>query len=256
MSEMSSPAMKQPTPSIPPASAATTISSPKKKGKKLNLFSHIKYEHMAAGISGKNDYLRIHLSIFDNINHRLGGVTSTLLLHPLDLIKIRFAGEYIKYLIVCSWLRSQVYQSHNKHENKPLNLFTIATLNFDSALKCKFFPSPSPLPRTTSGKEIVQKSESKQLSESKPVFMQVTFSMFSLPHSVMRLCANLHSALPLCEPLSRQLLCTNEAKKSLNAAMNYLAERLLVSHFYGFAFQSKRVWWYAVVGDILAVVQK
>lgn len=51
--------------------------------------------------------------------------------------------------------------------------------------------------------------------------MQVSFLFFSLPHSVMCLCANLHSALPLCEPLSRQLLCTNEAKKSLSAAINY-----------------------------------
>lgn len=46
-------------------------SSPKKMNRKLSLFSHIKYEHMVAGISG--------------------GVTSTLILHPLDLIKIRFA---------------------------------------------------------------------------------------------------------------------------------------------------------------------
>lgn len=38
----------------------------------LGIFSHVKYEHMIAGISG--------------------GVTSTLILHPLDLIKIRFAG--------------------------------------------------------------------------------------------------------------------------------------------------------------------
>ncbi|XP_055853656.1 mitochondrial folate transporter/carrier [Episyrphus balteatus] len=38
---------------------------------KFNLFSHVKYEHLVAGVSG--------------------GVTSTLLLHPLDLIKIRFA---------------------------------------------------------------------------------------------------------------------------------------------------------------------
>lgn len=38
---------------------------------KFNLFSHIKYEHLVAGVSG--------------------GVTSTLILHPLDLIKIRFA---------------------------------------------------------------------------------------------------------------------------------------------------------------------
>ncbi|RZC33516.1 Mito carr domain containing protein [Asbolus verrucosus] len=37
----------------------------------VNVFSHIKYEHFVAGISG--------------------GVTSTLILHPLDVIKIRFA---------------------------------------------------------------------------------------------------------------------------------------------------------------------
>lgn len=37
------------------------------------LLSHMKYEHLLAGISG--------------------GVTSTLILHPLDLIKIRFAGK-------------------------------------------------------------------------------------------------------------------------------------------------------------------
>lgn len=41
--------------------------------RKMSLFSHVKYEHMVAGISG--------------------GVTSTLILHPLDLIKIRFAGK-------------------------------------------------------------------------------------------------------------------------------------------------------------------
>lgn len=60
MSEMSSPAMNQPAP-IPPASAATsTVSSatlsPKKVGGKLNVFSHIKYEHMMAGISGKRRF--------------------------------------------------------------------------------------------------------------------------------------------------------------------------------------------------------
>lgn len=37
------------------------------------LFSHVKYENLAAGLSG--------------------GVVSTLVLHPLDLVKIRFAGE-------------------------------------------------------------------------------------------------------------------------------------------------------------------
>lgn len=42
-------------------------------GRKMNLLSNLKYEHLVAGISG--------------------GVTSTLILHPLDLIKIRFAGK-------------------------------------------------------------------------------------------------------------------------------------------------------------------
>lgn len=45
--------------------------------KKLNVLSFLKYEHLVAGISG--------------------GVTSTLILHPLDLIKIRFAGELDHY---------------------------------------------------------------------------------------------------------------------------------------------------------------
>ncbi|XP_067630256.1 solute carrier family 25 member 32 [Eurosta solidaginis] len=50
---------------------AAINSKPNKFGGKFNLVSHIKYEHLVAGISG--------------------GVTSTLILHPLDLIKIRFA---------------------------------------------------------------------------------------------------------------------------------------------------------------------
>lgn len=45
--------------------------------RKTTLFSNIRYEHMVAGFSG--------------------GVTSTLILHPLDLIKIRFAGLSIFY---------------------------------------------------------------------------------------------------------------------------------------------------------------
>ncbi|KAH8396951.1 hypothetical protein KR215_006657 [Drosophila sulfurigaster] len=49
--------------------ASTTASSPNKF--KFNVFSHVKYEHLVAGVSG--------------------GVASTLILHPLDLIKIRFA---------------------------------------------------------------------------------------------------------------------------------------------------------------------
>lgn len=41
---------------------------------RLTIFKHLKYEHLIAGITG--------------------GVASTLLLHPLDLIKIRFAGKF------------------------------------------------------------------------------------------------------------------------------------------------------------------
>ena len=52
---------------------AAAIKNNSKNGK-VTLFSHLKYEHMVAGVSG--------------------GVTSTLILHPLDLIKIRFAGEF------------------------------------------------------------------------------------------------------------------------------------------------------------------
>lgn len=43
-----------------------------KKGN-ISLFSNFKYEHLLAGISG--------------------GAISTLILHPLDLMKIRFAGN-------------------------------------------------------------------------------------------------------------------------------------------------------------------
>ena len=55
---MSSPTMKQSSPSIPaPAATSATVSSatisPKKMGGKLSVFSHIKYEHLMAGISGK-----------------------------------------------------------------------------------------------------------------------------------------------------------------------------------------------------------
>lgn len=39
----------------------------------ISLFSHVKYQHLLAGISG--------------------GAISTLILHPLDLMKIRFAGK-------------------------------------------------------------------------------------------------------------------------------------------------------------------
>ena len=40
-------------------------------------FRAVRMEHLMAGITG--------------------GVVSTLVLHPLDLLKIRFAGKYVKY---------------------------------------------------------------------------------------------------------------------------------------------------------------
>uniref|UniRef100_A0A161M4H9 Mitochondrial folate transporter/carrier n=1 Tax=Triatoma infestans TaxID=30076 RepID=A0A161M4H9_TRIIF len=46
-----------------------TLTSPSNTAK--SVFQHVKYEHLVAGITG--------------------GVASTLILHPLDLIKIRFA---------------------------------------------------------------------------------------------------------------------------------------------------------------------
>lgn len=49
-------------------------------GSYKNIFKHVKYEHMVAGITG--------------------GITSTLILHPLDLIKIRFAGEYLYNILI------------------------------------------------------------------------------------------------------------------------------------------------------------
>lgn len=52
----------------------STMKNPPNPSTKLALLNHMKYEHLVAGISG--------------------GVTSTLILHPLDLIKIRFAGEF------------------------------------------------------------------------------------------------------------------------------------------------------------------
>lgn len=91
---MTSPAIK-PSAAIPPPSGAAASLSPKKMNGKFSLFSHIKYEHMVAGVSGKIIALSRRQSIRRFISDFLdvGGVTSTLILHPLDLIKIRFAGE-------------------------------------------------------------------------------------------------------------------------------------------------------------------
>lgn len=64
--------------------------TPSTASKKMGIFSHVKYEHMVAGVSG--------------------GVTSTLILHPLDLIKIRFAGtyKYIYLFFFCLAFRTRV----------------------------------------------------------------------------------------------------------------------------------------------------
>lgn len=49
-----------------------TIKNPTTKQTGSSVLSHFKYQHLLAGISG--------------------GAISTLILHPLDLMKIRFAG--------------------------------------------------------------------------------------------------------------------------------------------------------------------
>lgn len=44
-----------------------------------NPFAGVRYEHLVAGVSG--------------------GVASTLILHPLDLLKIRFAGKSLNFIL-------------------------------------------------------------------------------------------------------------------------------------------------------------
>lgn len=67
----------------------TTMKNSNSSSSKLALLSHIKYEHLVAGISG--------------------GVTSTLILHPLDLIKIRFAGKFL-----CNVLTTKLFFIHKQ----------------------------------------------------------------------------------------------------------------------------------------------
>lgn len=65
-----------------------TASGPSNSG--LTVLKHMKYEHLVAGITG--------------------GVTSTLILHPLDLIKIRFAGKvYASPYLCLEVVRSEIY---------------------------------------------------------------------------------------------------------------------------------------------------
>lgn len=49
------------------------VSAVSVSGSVLQVFSHVRVENLVAGLSG--------------------GVVSTLVLHPLDLVKIRFAGR-------------------------------------------------------------------------------------------------------------------------------------------------------------------
>jgi solute carrier family 25 folate transporter 32 len=51
----------------------STINSSNVSNKFFSMFNHLKYEYLVAGVAG--------------------GIVSTLVLHPLDLIKIRFAGK-------------------------------------------------------------------------------------------------------------------------------------------------------------------
>lgn len=51
-------------------------------GSLQKLFRHVKIENLVAGLSG--------------------GVVSTLVLHPLDLVKIRFAGNNVQDLFIYS----------------------------------------------------------------------------------------------------------------------------------------------------------
>ena len=71
---------KNGSPSAPLPSGAS-LSAPNLNGTKPQDFQwlkHVRYEHLLAGVSG--------------------GVVSTLVLHPLDLLKVRFAGEISNFL--------------------------------------------------------------------------------------------------------------------------------------------------------------
>lgn len=73
-------AFEFPTPKMTTPAGAQTATTPTKVVRSTSKFPNfnIKFEHLVAGISG--------------------GVTSTLILHPLDLIKIRFAGKSKTYI--------------------------------------------------------------------------------------------------------------------------------------------------------------
>lgn len=113
----------------------TTTNSPKNmNGKKLNLFSHIKYEHMVAGISGI--FLSLPTLFFFYIMFFFffsGGVTSTLILHPLDLIKIRFAGKSHFFTYFYCALITIMYDDEKKHtDNDFVSVISYNLIFFES----------------------------------------------------------------------------------------------------------------------------
>lgn len=77
------------------AELAVTADSPVRgvsvTGNMRRLLSHVRVENLAAGLSG--------------------GVVSTMVLHPLDLVKIRFAGEV-------SFLHTHVHLRHYKYRSR------------------------------------------------------------------------------------------------------------------------------------------
>lgn len=56
----------------------TTVEST--SNKLLYAFSHLQYEYLLAGMAG--------------------GTISTLILHPLDLLKVRFAGNFLLNIVI------------------------------------------------------------------------------------------------------------------------------------------------------------
>ena len=79
--------------------SSNTIDAKSKSNSILGPFKNVQYEHLVAGISG--------------------GVASTLLLHPLDLMKIRFSGKveifsaFLNNWLIVMWFISVSDISHS-----------------------------------------------------------------------------------------------------------------------------------------------
>lgn len=76
----SSPSPFPPSP-LPTSDSPGLPSARRLKPPPFHVLSHVRYEHLIAGISG--------------------GLASTLVLHPLDLLKVRFAGEIQLFSLPC-----------------------------------------------------------------------------------------------------------------------------------------------------------